>query len=225
MLSDSRLRELERAFQESGSEESELDWLRERARLGQSLDWRSYSRLHELDVEAAVGYLGWRVQVGDLSQERLELAAHYGHPASLRIFPSPSLQLPQREAHRLVFGLLNATAHLWNPSRNAPPATARLTVISEWIVNPNPQSAEACLPHTARKPDAGFSSDNPLVRTAFFIDSGIAFLASACWRGESQGLADPRVRSNLLHACERVSYLASDNEEAANGVWRFLLGC
>ncbi|MBL4849378.1 MAG: hypothetical protein JKY65_27945 [Planctomycetes bacterium] len=74
-MSPEKLRELERAFQESGSEEAELAWLRERARAGEKLDWKSYSRLHELDVEAAAGYLRWRIETGDLSQERLALAA------------------------------------------------------------------------------------------------------------------------------------------------------
>jgi len=73
-VSDEKLRELERAFQESGSEEAELAWLRERARAGEKLDWESYSRLHELDVEAAAEYLEWRVETGDLSRDRLELA-------------------------------------------------------------------------------------------------------------------------------------------------------
>jgi len=77
-VSDEKLRELERAFQESGSEEAELAWLRERARAGEKLDWESYSRLSELDVEAAAGYLRWRVETGDLSHERLEMAAHCG---------------------------------------------------------------------------------------------------------------------------------------------------
>ena len=85
-MSDENLRELERAFQERGSEEDELAWLRERARAGEKLDWESYSRLHELDVEAAAGYLRWRVETGDLSQERLDLAVLSG-----RLGENPSL--------------------------------------------------------------------------------------------------------------------------------------
>jgi hypothetical protein len=82
-VSDEKLRELERVFQESGSEEAELAWLRELARAGEKLNWESYSRLHELDVEAAAGYLRWRVDSGDLSQERLELAVHADHEAAV----------------------------------------------------------------------------------------------------------------------------------------------
>lgn len=73
-MSDEKLRELERAFQESGSEEAELAWLRGRARAGEKLDWPSYSRLHELDVEVATGYLQRRVERGDLSQWRADLS-------------------------------------------------------------------------------------------------------------------------------------------------------
>jgi hypothetical protein len=84
-VSDEKLRELERVFQESGSEEAELAWLRELARVGEKLDWESYSRLHELDVEAAAGYLRWRVETGDLRQERLEFAAGCGDRAAAAV--------------------------------------------------------------------------------------------------------------------------------------------
>ncbi|MGE0706922.1 MAG: hypothetical protein AB7N76_02975 [Planctomycetota bacterium] len=77
-MSDEKLRELERRFRETGSAEDEVAWLRERARSGEKLDWESYSRLHELDVDAAADYLRWRVATGDLTQERLELAAYCG---------------------------------------------------------------------------------------------------------------------------------------------------
>ena len=81
-MSDEKLRELERAFQENGSEEAELAWLRERARAGEKLDWESYSRLSELDVEAAAGYLRWRVEIGDLTEAHMRVAAHCGDRAA-----------------------------------------------------------------------------------------------------------------------------------------------
>ena len=56
-MSDEKLRELERQFRETGSADDEVAWLRERARSGENLDWDTYSRLHELDVEAAADYL------------------------------------------------------------------------------------------------------------------------------------------------------------------------
>ena len=85
-MSDEKLRELERRFRETGSPDDELAWLRECARSGEKLDWDSYSRLHELDVEAAADYLRWRVGSGDLSASRLRLAGRLGHPAALRVF-------------------------------------------------------------------------------------------------------------------------------------------
>jgi hypothetical protein len=65
-VSDEKLRELEQAFQESGSEEAEVAWLRELARAGEKLDWESYSRLHDLDVEAAAGYREFLITAGAL---------------------------------------------------------------------------------------------------------------------------------------------------------------
>lgn len=54
-MSDSRLRELERAWRESGALEDELAWL------------------------------GERVRIGDLSEEALRLAASLGHPAAIAL--------------------------------------------------------------------------------------------------------------------------------------------
>ena len=81
-MSDEKLRELERRFRETGSAEDEVAWLRERARSSERLDWDSYSRLHDLDLKAAANYLQWRVETGDLTRERLELAASCGHTAA-----------------------------------------------------------------------------------------------------------------------------------------------
>lgn len=56
-MTDERLRELERRWKETGSVEDEAAWLVE------------------------------RVRAGDLTQERLGLAAHCGHPAALELVP------------------------------------------------------------------------------------------------------------------------------------------
>lgn len=110
-MSDEKLRELERAFQGSGSEEAELAWLRERARAGEKLNWESYSRLHELDMEAAAGYLRSRVETGDLSRERLELACFLGH---LSEFPRRSQPPPFSELARIAAGAsLDLDRALW----------------------------------------------------------------------------------------------------------------
>ncbi len=63
-MSDERLRELERRWRETGSVEDEAAWLRE------------------------------RVRVGDLSQERLELAAYCRHAAAERAYAGPRLDSP-----------------------------------------------------------------------------------------------------------------------------------
>ena len=91
-MSDGQLRDLERTFRESGSAEAELARLRARARAGVRLDWSSYLRLSELDVEAAAGYLRLRVKAGDLSQGRLEIAAHCGHSAAGCLVTVPDVE-------------------------------------------------------------------------------------------------------------------------------------
>ncbi len=78
-MTDSRLRELERRFKESGAPADELAYLQERVRSGGQLDWESYSRLAELNAEAASEYLLARVERGDLEREKLELAAYCSH--------------------------------------------------------------------------------------------------------------------------------------------------
>ncbi|HBP18982.1 MAG TPA: hypothetical protein DEA08_14500 [Planctomycetes bacterium] len=104
-MSDEKLRELERRFRETGSADDELAWLRECARSGEKLDWDSYSRLHELDVEAAADLLRWRVKTGDLSQERLEVAAWCGHEASGRIARLEPIEAARALARRVAEGL------------------------------------------------------------------------------------------------------------------------
>jgi len=84
-VTDVKLRELERRWKESGAPEDELAWLTGRVRSGERLDWESYSRLTELDVPTAADYLRKRVDEGDLTQERLELAAFSGHRPAGRV--------------------------------------------------------------------------------------------------------------------------------------------
>jgi len=93
-VTDVRLRELERRWKESGAPKDELAWLTERVRGGERLDWESYSRLAELDVQAAADYLRKRVDEGDLSQERLELAALCGHEVA-RVAGSTPIAPPE----------------------------------------------------------------------------------------------------------------------------------
>jgi len=88
-VNDRRLRALERRFEESGSEPDELAYLHERVRTGGALGWERYSRLAELNVEAAADYLKARVERGELEQERLELAAHCSHSPAIEVVGRP----------------------------------------------------------------------------------------------------------------------------------------
>ncbi|MGE0712999.1 MAG: hypothetical protein AB7N76_07890 [Planctomycetota bacterium] len=120
-MSEERLRDLERRFLESGSDEDELAWLSAQVRSGRKLDWSGYSRLHELDADAAADYLGRRVRWGDLSRERVELAAYCGHPRT-----ADRLEL----AAELDQGWLRALEDRW-------PAAARhlALALAQWLVN------------------------------------------------------------------------------------------
>jgi len=73
-VSDARLRDLERAWRESGALEDELAWL------------------------------GERVRAGELSEERLRLSASFGHPAALALVgvqerPLRGLPFPEGPGH------------------------------------------------------------------------------------------------------------------------------
>lgn len=82
-MSDADLRELERRWRETGSLEDEASWLRGRTRTGASLDWTAYSRLRDLDPQAAADYVGSQIDSGALEPERVQLAACVGEPGAL----------------------------------------------------------------------------------------------------------------------------------------------
>ena len=90
-MTDSRLRDLERRLGETNSPEDELAWLKALLRAGEKLSWESYCRLHALHVGSAADYLRRRVETGDLTPERLGLAALCGHEAALRLAPQPDV--------------------------------------------------------------------------------------------------------------------------------------
>ncbi len=75
-MSDEKLRELERRFKETGSVEDEAAWLKE------------------------------RVRVGDLTQERLELAAYCGHEGAKLLTQRQSRYHAARARHALDEGML-----------------------------------------------------------------------------------------------------------------------
>ncbi|HBP20921.1 MAG TPA: hypothetical protein DEA08_24415 [Planctomycetes bacterium] len=106
-MSDEERREAERRFTETGSAEDEVAWLCSRARSGENLDWESYSRLHELDVEAAADYLRWRVETGELTRERLVLGGHCGHEAASRVCGQVASANPAGDITRVVHSLPN----------------------------------------------------------------------------------------------------------------------
>lgn len=170
-MSDEKLRDQERAFLETGSEEAELTWLRERTRAGEKLDWESYSRLHELDVEAAADYLRWRVETGDLSQERLDLGGLFGHPTHGQ---PPPAHADLRKCALLCasLGVDWAVAH-----RAGAPASLSIlrTLVSELSLG---EIRESAIPEQARVLDGvENSADEPpelltaMIRDALWLQS------------------------------------------------------
>jgi len=77
-VTDSKLRELERRWKETGSVEDELAWLRERVRSGAALDEASYARLATLDSPSAVAYLYSRALANPTRTAALALAGRCG---------------------------------------------------------------------------------------------------------------------------------------------------
>ena len=131
-MSDSKLRELERRWRETGSVEDEAAYLRE------------------------------RVRVGDLTQERLELAAYCGHEGARRAVaqaPYPpkdpvefALTLPGRNRLLLVLAAICSASlaltefEARHPSDNRP--RAAILAARAWLLCPcssHAHAVEACL--------------------------------------------------------------------------------
>lgn len=122
-MTDERLRELERRWKETSSLDDEVAYLRE------------------------------RVRVGDLSQERLELAAFVGHAASQQClnqpFHRPEIaeywrifdQLPRFGSEAFTRAALEAAHLLSGPNRiGVPPAVRRaLEAAEDFLVEPTPR--------------------------------------------------------------------------------------
>lgn len=71
-MTDERLRELQRRFQETAAPDDERAYLIERLRAGHTLEWPNYFRLLDLDEPAAKAHLRQRVERGELKLEHIE---------------------------------------------------------------------------------------------------------------------------------------------------------
>ena len=79
-MTDSRLRDLERKWKESGAVEDEVAWLREAVRRSARPTWSQYARLAVTSPEAAAAFLVSSVADGGVDRAELVLAARCGHP-------------------------------------------------------------------------------------------------------------------------------------------------
>lgn len=89
-MADERLRRLERSWKERGAPQDEAAYLIEQLRVHGDLRWSAYSRLAELDVQAATDLLRTRLERGRLQGEHLRLAALFGHEPARRGSGSPA---------------------------------------------------------------------------------------------------------------------------------------
>jgi hypothetical protein len=142
-VSDERLRELERRWKETGAVEDGAAWLRE------------------------------RVRVGDLTQERLELAAHCGHQAATTLTRGNPEALSLQEwlgtfpdggdgaVTRLKIGLARAALPIWEASQpNDHRPHAAIRAAEGWVLCPcadhlaiGEGAAQACEPEATLSPD------------------------------------------------------------------------
>ena len=126
-MSDAKLRELERKWKESGSVEDEAAYLRE------------------------------RVRAGDLTQERLELAAYFGHAAAGRALPMSLIQaaapadlgwerLEADGPEAVVRGLLavsRAALNEWErPGRASSRPRASIAAVEAWLACKGPEQLD-----------------------------------------------------------------------------------
>jgi hypothetical protein len=144
---DERLRNLERRFKESGDPTHELAYLQEQVRQGGSLDWESYQRLAELDVDGAAGYLLARVERGDLEQEKLELAAYCSHEPARVALGAEAPEVPedleewgqrfQPRGHeaivRAALALARLALPLWESNSIDPLPREAVVAVEEWL--------------------------------------------------------------------------------------------
>lgn len=124
-MSDQKLRELERRWKETGSPEDEATWLLE------------------------------RVRVGDLTRERLELAAYCGHEGAKRLVQSPDVPadlwdwakgLGRWEKRTVAFVAAEAAEsvlYLWTSAGGTPEPERCLTVTKAWLDCPCEAHREA----------------------------------------------------------------------------------
>ncbi len=211
-MSDEKLRELERRWKETGAPEDEEAYLVEQVRVGETLDWDGYSRLSELNVEAAAEYLRGRVERGELTQERLELAAYCGEAGAILLSPTDTastLELwlfglkrwgPQAEVLAAIACARRALPSWERSSRSRAPHGAILAA-RNWALCP-------CRPHLSAVDEAGLlcgqeayelHATEPSLRTcaaAGAIAASTAHLAvGIAGLSERAGIEDPDMRA------------------------------
>jgi len=89
LVTDGKLRELERRWKETGSVEDEARYLLERVRVAEPLASSSFWRLAEVDVASAAEYLKSRVESGDVPHDLVAVAGRFGEPTSRRALEAP----------------------------------------------------------------------------------------------------------------------------------------
>lgn len=207
-MADDHLRELERAWKKSGSERDELTYLQEQLRCGKTLDWQSYSRLAELNVQAAADYLRARVEGGELDREKLELAAYCSHePARLVLGEEAPqvaenldawldllLQVPSESRTAWLLELLEVS----NLQTQTPDKSERARVILQRLRSSRGELAEAkrirsLVLELLQDPDDPGGGTIPTNRMA----TDLQVFALTAWLANKEGLAHGQAKLHL----------------------------
>ena len=165
-MTDAHLRELERRFRASPQPAAELAWLRARGR-SEPLPWPAYERLHELDPNAAAELLRARLERGELSPERLTLAAKCGHLAAQGLATelserSPASAVPPAKSTlELAWELMehrDELLHLRIAEQLLPLCSGELRHIepdlANWLRDPNEATAPSSASRSASSAEA-----------------------------------------------------------------------
>ena len=184
-MSDAKLRDLERRWKETGSPDDEAAYLLE------------------------------RVRVGDLSRERLELAAYGAHRAAMLALGEKQPNVPTRPdlwlrglqrwglrpALIAVVRAMREAMPRWNVSRNDSRPDAVLVAVDAWLSCPCPAHAQEC-ERAGVDAEAAAREAAPDIRVMSIADAA-GFVGLATSRSRRDGTLSLSV-NDLAMACKSL---------------------
>ena len=216
-MSDSKLRELERRWRETGTREDRLALARERVRSGSVLELDEYFVLADFEPDSAAGYLRSRAL-----PERLELAARCGHQAAILATPGPVVPLDRRNLADLprdaamVVGAaaVRGAISVWGSLCTDPALNRVLEAVDRFILDPsqvNEQFARAlALDVSQARRVAPFSLSNERAYAKAQSANNVA--QCMCW---AMFLPEPHSQGKVQHALAAAAGLLGEEELSA----------